>query len=158
MYLCIIAFVYLCICVFLHWKEESGWLKAAVGGVESYLKLVTVCNAVTQTRYLNNNEENEKKRNLKIDRRRYQGHVQEKDKIQKILSDNYQRCLEITSITLTVIRNGDEVDDSSWKSETEKIDIGRTKHKTENRYDTNTGINPHEIQINEHSQSEGNMK
>ena len=60
LYLCICVFVYLCIFVFLHWKEESGWLKA-VGGVESYLKLVTVCNAVTQTRYLNNEEEKENK-------------------------------------------------------------------------------------------------
>ena len=67
----------MCIFVFLHWKEESGWLKA-VGGAESYLKLVTVCNAVTQTRYLNNEEE--KKGNLEIGRRRYQGCVQEREK------------------------------------------------------------------------------
>ena len=50
-----------------------------MGGVESYLKLVTVCNAVTQTRYLNN-EENEKKGNLEIDRTPYHGHAQEREK------------------------------------------------------------------------------
>ena len=32
--------------------------------------------------------------------------------------------------------------------------MGCTKHKTENRYDTNTGSKPHEIQINGHSQKE----
>ena len=63
-------------------------------------------------------------------------------------------CLEIISTTLMVIRNGDEVDDKSWKSEPRKLTSGRTKHKTENRYDTNTGINLHEIQINEHVQSQ----
>ena len=62
MYLCICVFVYLCICVFyvfvylcIYALERGGWLEA-VGGVESYLKLVTVCNAVAQTRYRNNEE------------------------------------------------------------------------------------------------------
>ena len=97
------------------------------------------------------NEELEKKENLKIDGRRCQGHVQERE---KNLTDDYHHCLEIICITFTVVRNGDEVDDNNWRSEPRKLTSGRTKHKTENRYDTNTGINPHEIQINEHVQSQ----